>query len=712
MADSTKDLDALKYLIRLRAAEESFLGFVQLHHPNFALAPFQLKLIDALDKLEKGTLTNAKGDIVRSLMINMPPRHGKLLADSTPVLTTKGLKPHGELQVGDELFHPDGHTTKVVAVGEPSLAWVNVIFSNGARIKCHPNHEWTMKEANTRGPARVLETQYLMQLSPAVRRLYYMNSPKLPEKEYLPLFVKEEVFPPIGRIYVERLEYGSPEIGRCIQVDAPDGQYLAGRALIPTHNSFLASWLFPVYYLARNPRRAVLATSYNDTLANDFGRKTRSYAEEPCTSQAFTHFQVDPSTRATDFWMTTMGGQYAGVGMGGTTTGRPANMLLIDDPVRNRQDAESPTRRNTTWDFYSGSLMNRKEPLTLDVGQEEPIEIVILTRWHPDDLAGRLQDTEDWKEGRWHHIELPAIRPGKASSLLRSSLPKDDPEYMSAKDLNLIPIAERRVIRNAEEALWPERFNLETLKRMQRTNEREFAALYMQKPYIRGGNRIKANWWRYYEETPLYQDFQTIVIGMDTAFKTQSMNDYSVMLVAGLHNNGDIYVLDVIRGKWDYPSLKRVVTSVNVKYRGKGLRAFYIEDKASGQSLIQELRGTTGISIVPVKAVHDKISRADNVSSLIEGGIVLLPKEAPWLDAFLDEMASFPSGTNDDQVDAFVIAMDQLSRTSIGNQAMLNAPLELSNSLYQQVERATGGLSSMGSLNSMADRNKLFRWGD
>ena len=132
--------------------------------------------------------------------------------------------------------------------------------------------------------------------------------------------------------------------------------------------------------------------------------------------------------------------------------------------------------------------------------------------------------------------------------------------------------------------LWPERFPIEELIRKRELNEREFASLYQQSPYSKGGNLIKSTWWKH-DDPP--SEFETIIIGADTAFKKTETADYSVAITAGLSYNGDIHLLDIMRAKYDFPELKRALIALNARWRGNGLRGVHIEDKASGQSLIK-----------------------------------------------------------------------------------------------------------------------------
>lgn len=437
----------------------------------------------------------------------------------------------------------------------------------------------------------------------------------------------------------------------------------------PRHaKSTFGTVLFPSYFMARNPQRYIMSCSYNAQLATDFGRQVRAVVENNSINQAFPDFSLSKESRAADVWRTEVGGAYFAVGVGGTTSGRPANLLLVDDPIKSREDAESMTQRNKTWNYYTSALATRLQP---EGGGAPPKQIVILTRWHPDDLAGRIMETEDWKEGRWKHVNFPAIKttPGK-KKISRRMLAEDDPRYVTPEEYRSLSPAKRNVSDgNVEEPLWPERFPIEDLKRRERLNPREFASLYQQQPYIEGGNLIKTEWWRSYPADLRPQKFTSLVITADTAFKKSETADYSVMVVAGVDTNGDMYLVDIVRGKWDFPELKQRMIRLNNEWRGKGLRAIYIEDKASGQSLIQELKRESGISVIPYKVVNDKVARANAVLPIIEGGRVFLPEESPWLDAFIDEAISFPNGNHDDQVDATVMAIDVLSRTSISPEA-------------------------------------------
>ena len=171
---------------------------------------------------------------------------------------------------------------------------------------------------------------------------------------------------------------------------------------------------------------------------------------------------MSEESKAVDDWRTTFGGSYYATGMGGSTTGRAATLLLVDDPVKAREEADSATQRNKTWSYYVSALTTRKQP---EPDGTKPIEIVILTRWHPDDLAGRIIETEDWKEGAWHHINFPAVRKveGKIKRSV-ASLPEDDPRHIPSGELSSVAPSKRHYTEEVEEALWPTRFPLKSLR--------------------------------------------------------------------------------------------------------------------------------------------------------------------------------------------------------------------------------------------------------
>jgi predicted phage terminase large subunit-like protein len=456
--------------------------------------------------------------------------------------------------------------------------------------------------------------------------------------------------------------------------------------------------------MARDPRRKILMSSYGAELANTIGKDVRDMAQNPSISQLFPDFSLDPDSQAAHDWRTTMGGKYYACGVDGSTSGRPANLLIWDDLLKNREEADSPTRRNKAWSHYVSALVKRLEP---EINNRPALEVGVMTRWSVDDPCGRIMDSPDYKEGDWHHIVFPAISKKPTQiKIARDMLDKSNPLYIPTDECQKLPSTSRDTFLEEDTALWPERFPIPYLLKQKRLDPFEFAALFQQEPFTKGGNIIKTSWWKTYNHKEL-PDLQAIILAADTAFKKTETSDYTVIMALGITPTGDIYILDVTREKLEYPELKRRVTMENAKWRGKGLRALYIEDKASGQSLIQDLRRECGMSIIPVKTLSDKVSRLNAVSPLIEGGRVYIPIDAPWLDDFLNETQAFPTAKHDDQVDALSIGLDAMSRMGIGGPDMINTPLEMTNSLFSQMSSG-----KFANLAGKFDPKKFKSWGE
>ena len=276
--------------------------------------------------------------------------------------------------------------------------------------------------------------------------------------------------------------------------------------------------LFPSYYMARNPNRYTMSCSYNSQLATDFGRQIRTVVEEKCMTQAFPDFGLSKDSRAVDVWRTDQAAAHTSQSAWAAPHQADQPTSIVDDPVKSREDAESMTQRNKTWNYYTSALATR---LPARKQRHAP-----QTNHHPDPLAPRRprwppHRKPDWKEGRWTHVNFSAIKKVHGHKISRRDLPKDHPKYLDSGELHKVSPAQRKVHSEEEAPLWPERFPLDELKRRQRLNPREFASLYQQQPYVEGGNIIKTEWWRKYPADLSPENFVTLVIGVDTAFKKQ-----------------------------------------------------------------------------------------------------------------------------------------------------------------------------------------------
>jgi predicted phage terminase large subunit-like protein len=387
----------------------------------------------------------------------------------------------------------------------------------------------------------------------------------------------------------------------------------------PRHgkSELLSHWV-PIWVLSRWPDKRIVLASYEANFAATWGRKARNSIAEHNADLPIT---VSRSSMAAADWEVSggIGGMHTS-GVGGAITGRGADLLIIDDPIKNAQESLSELQRERAWDWWRSTARTRLEP--------NGSIIVIMTRWHEDDLAGRLiaDGTEDWEE-----LVFPALA---------------EPEDL----LN----------RAEGEPLWPERYDAPALD-IQRVGSGPYwwNAMYQQRPTAEEGGIIKLAWWEYYRERP---GFSRVVQAWDTAFKTGRENDYSVCVTMG--QSGDaFYVLDVWRGRVEYPELQRMA---QVLFDRHHPRVVLVEDKASGQSLSQTLKRETSLPVVPVMPRGDKATRAYAVTGYIEAGRVRLPEEAEWVSDFLIESSAFPTGAHDDQVDAFVYALQHLTEATVG----------------------------------------------
>lgn len=387
----------------------------------------------------------------------------------------------------------------------------------------------------------------------------------------------------------------------------------------PRHGkSELTSRRFPAWYLGRNPNKQIIAASYNSDLAASFGRDVRNLVSDELYQDVFPGMGLRQDSKAADRWNTTNGGSYLSAGVGSGITGHGADLGIIDDPFKDRAEANSQRIRDNVWNWYASAFYTRLMP--------NAAVVLTVTRWHEDDLAGRLIKAQASGGGEpWTVLSLPAIATG--------------PDQLG---------------RIEGDPLWPAWYPTDTLEKIKSTvGNYEWASLYQQSPYIEEGNIFKRHYWQYFREVP---DYGLIIQSWDTAFKTGAENDFSVCTTWGMTGN-NIHLLDVWKGRLEFPELKRKMVAVADRYNPDSI---LVEDKASGQSLIQELRRSTMLPIIPVKVDRDNVTRAYAITPLIEGGRVYLPEWATWKDEYINVMASFPSGAHDDEIDSTSQALEYL----------------------------------------------------
>jgi predicted phage terminase large subunit-like protein len=317
--------------------------------------------------------------------------------------------------------------------------------------------------------------------------------------------------------------------------------------------------------------------------------------------------------------VTTAGGSRYATSVGGTLTGRGADLIIIDDPLK-AEDAMSEPARRRVIDWYGGSLVSR-----LNDKEKGPI-VVVMQRLHEEDLAGHLIG-----QGGWHHLDLPAIV-------------VEDSEIEVGRG--------KRFVRRVGDVLHEQRENREVLDRIKaEIGSLMFSAQYQQRPVPLEGNLIKRDWFRRYELLPQKGPRDQIVQSWDTATMTGPANDYSVCTTWLMIKN-DYYLMDVFRGRLQYPDLRRKVGGLAGRY---GAETILIEDAGPGMQLLQDLQRDTPSGMnrpIGVKPDGSKTDRMVAQSAKIEAGHVHLPREADWLDNFLLEILGFPQAKHDDQVDS------------------------------------------------------------
>jgi predicted phage terminase large subunit-like protein len=343
----------------------------------------------------------------------------------------------------------------------------------------------------------------------------------------------------------------------------------------------------------------------------------------------FPRTRLSPEKQSVNEFMTTAQGFRMSTSVGGVLTGRGADVIILDDPLK-PDDALSETRRNGVNEWYDNTLLSRLN------NKETGLIIIVMQRVHQDDLVGHVRD-----RGNWEVLSFPAIA-------------EEDEEHLIES-----PLGNRWFRRKAGEALQPEREPLTELKDIRQTmGEYNFASQYQQNPMPLGGAIVKTGWIRYYDPGDLPSGFSFILQSWDTANKSGELNDFSVC-TTWRATFDCCYLLDVLRKRLNYPDLKRTVREQAERHKAD---IVLIEDKASGTQLIQDLKheGMYGLEPYDPGPGSDKILRLYAQTAEFESGRVLLPRSAPWLEEYVRELTTFPGTKYDDQVDSTTQALDHL----------------------------------------------------
>jgi predicted phage terminase large subunit-like protein len=389
--------------------------------------------------------------------------------------------------------------------------------------------------------------------------------------------------------------------------------------LPPRHlKSLMASIAFPAWCLGHDPTVPILCVSYAQDLADKLARDCRGVMMSPWYRRIFPT-RLAPHRQAVQEFITTRQGYRLATSTGGVLTGRGADIILIDDPLK-PEEALSDTQRRSGNEWYDHTLYSRLND------KRHGAIVIIMQRLHEDDLVGHVLAQEPWEV-----LSFPAIA-----------------EADEVHEIETI-LGTRRFRRRQGEALHPEREPLEVLDRIRGTiGEYHFAGQYQQSPAPLGGGLVKLEWFKRYRQDELPERFDRIVQSWDTANKATELSDFSVCTTWGAKGK-ELFLLNVFRRKLEYPALKRAVREQQSLFDAN---VVLIEDKASGTQLIQELIADGCHGVTRYQPSTDKVMRLYAQTALIENGFVRIPEAASWLAEYLHELTVFPKGKHDDQADS------------------------------------------------------------
>lgn len=423
---------------------------------------------------------------------------------------------------------------------------------------------------------------------------------------------------------------------RSIQVDRPDGLYMVGRTCVVTHNTQLSTKGLTAWVSGRCPDWSIGVASYSDTMAEDFGADTRALMQTPQHRQVFPEHKLRKGGTSKSNMQTEKGGRLVFVGRGGALTGRGMNLGIGDDLFKDHEEARSPAIRDAAWNWFTKVFMTRR--------MGEKLVILTMTRWHSDDVIGRITDPEnpnynEIEARKWKIIRLPAIAE------------EDDP-----------------LGRAEGEPLWPEEFGLDFLQSQQRLDPLGFAALYQQRPTVADGVMFRR------ENIQRYKPGQAperlhYYCGSDHAVSTKQRNDKTCLIKAGMDAQDNMWLTELF---WErVPTDKTVEAMLQM---GSGATApilWFAESGHISKSIgpflrkrMEEERSYFAIREITPK--DDKETRAQSIAGRVAMGKVYIP-EGPMWDKAIEEMLAFPNGLHDDFVDA-------LSMLGLGLRSTVGAP--------------------------------------
>lgn len=394
----------------------------------------------------------------------------------------------------------------------------------------------------------------------------------------------------------------------------------------PRHgkSEYLSKFL-PAWHLLNFPNKKIIISSYGADLSKQWSRQIKEIITN--YGRMLNGIKLNPKHSAVGgFSINKFSGGLQAVGTSGSLTGKGADLIIIDDPVKNDQEANSLNQRNKLWEWYKATLYTRLEP--------RGNIILIMTRWHEDDICGRIIKTQAKK---WDIIILPAIA--------RDNCPLG---------------------RKPGEALWEERFSREKLDELRETlGEYWFESLYQQSPYPLSGGIFKVNKLKYFnfvdadvetENGITWRGDLRVFITVDLAASSKESADYTVLMAFAVDKDKNVYIFDVLRSHFDSLNHLEIITDFYQKWKPILVGI----ESVQYQSALIRAAAAKGIPVKALKPSKDKVSRALPMQAMLDNGMIYIPKYATWAEDFKSELIAFPNGKNDDQVDCFAYITEMI----------------------------------------------------
>lgn len=419
-----------------------------------------------------------------------------------------------------------------------------------------------------------------------------------------------------------------------------------------TGKSLFASTLFPAYYIGHFADRQIMQIGHNSDLSQGFGRDARNLLMTDSYTELFPATQLSKDSRGTSSWATTQNGKYVAAGVGSGIAGKGWHLGVADDLI-SEQDAYSKTAKNFVWNWWGPGFYSRQMP-------EQNAIVMSCTRWAVDDPAGRLlaQAVVDPDADQWEVVSIPAVLDEESADTLTEI--SHNPKYRKYLATEEYPDP---IDFKAGDSFSPRRWPLKKLLRIKgNMTKKAWAALYMQKPYDDEGGILPREQWRKWKfDAPPKCVY--VVQFYDTAFEPEEVNDFSARTTWGIFKREEdgkycCILLERYNQRPSFPDLRREAYDSYLEYSPDRV---LIEKKASGHSLLQELRRKD----VPIKAMKvrdSKTARAHAASIVLEQGCVYYMDRA-WADEVIDQCAEFPSGPHDDLVDTCTGVWNFMRRT-------------------------------------------------